>query len=157
MPALKLLHRLYSDEGSSWAKWVHKHADLSSLKGDLHGCHWEGIRSLLPLYRAITTVSLGNGKNTSFWHDVWNTEASMAEKFPDLLSHCTDTELSVRQAVHAGLEATLVPRLTLQAQEQLISVNEIMGNLSLTDTEDKRDSFFFKQKGLLNTALLCYT
>jgi len=40
---------------------------MVSLEGDLQGHHWEALRELLPLYRAITTVSIGNGRNTSFW------------------------------------------------------------------------------------------
>jgi len=35
---------------------------IASLKGDLHGEHWEVLRSILPLYQAITTVIIGNGQ-----------------------------------------------------------------------------------------------
>jgi hypothetical protein len=67
---LKLIHRLHSAESSAWAHWVRQRASLSNLQGDLHGHHWEILRSLLPLYQAITSVAIGNGNNTSFWYDV---------------------------------------------------------------------------------------
>jgi hypothetical protein len=35
---------------------------IASLKGDLHGEHWEVLRSILPLYQAITTVIIDNGQ-----------------------------------------------------------------------------------------------
>jgi hypothetical protein len=85
---LKLIHKLHLQQDSSWARWVQRNASIASLTGDLHGQHWEMLRSLLPIYRAITTVILGDGLTTSFWHDVWHGEDSMAERFPQLLTHC---------------------------------------------------------------------
>lgn len=64
----------------------------------LHGSHWDTLRSLLPLYRAITTVNLMDGTTTSFWHDVWNGHDSLAERFPELLSHCRNQEITVKRA-----------------------------------------------------------
>jgi hypothetical protein len=61
---LKLIHRLHSTNASSWAAWVQENANIALLTGNLHGSHWETLRSLLPIYRAITTVSLGNGRTT---------------------------------------------------------------------------------------------
>jgi hypothetical protein len=85
---LKLVHRLHCSEGSSWAAWVHRHANIASLEGELAGPHWAALRELLPLYRAITTVQLGNGRNMSFWFDVCCEEDCLTERFPALLSHC---------------------------------------------------------------------
>ena len=63
---LKLLHKLHFPQSSAWAQWVHGRASISSLKGDIHSEHWEVLRSLLPLYQAITSVQLGDGKSCSF-------------------------------------------------------------------------------------------
>ena len=63
---LKLLHKLHCLQSSAWAQWVHGRASISSLKGDIHSEHWEVLRSLLPLYQAITSVQLGDGKSCSF-------------------------------------------------------------------------------------------
>jgi hypothetical protein len=82
---LKLIHKLHSDQPSSWARWVQSNACVASLKGDLHGQHWEMLRSLLPVYRAITTVVIGNGMSTSFWNDVWIGDDTLADRFPELL------------------------------------------------------------------------
>jgi hypothetical protein len=40
-------------------------------------------------------VALANGKTMSFWHDVWDGHDSLAERFPELFSHCNDQELTV--------------------------------------------------------------
>jgi hypothetical protein len=36
--------------------------------------HWSALQELLPVYRAITTVQLGDGRIKSFWFDVWHGE-----------------------------------------------------------------------------------
>ena len=59
---LKLLHRLHCSLESAWAYWVRKRASLANLEGDLFGEHWNVLRSLLPLYQAITVVDVGDGR-----------------------------------------------------------------------------------------------
>jgi hypothetical protein len=68
---LKLIHKLHCPQSTAWAQWVQGRASVVTLSGDIHGDHWQTLRSLLPLYRAITTVSIGDGKSCSFWSDVW--------------------------------------------------------------------------------------
>jgi hypothetical protein len=48
-------------------------------------------------------VTLADGKTTSFWHDVWDGNDSLAERFPDLLSHCHQQEITVHQAYQGDL------------------------------------------------------
>ena len=43
--------------------------ELASLEGDAEGTHWEALRDLLPAYRSITKVAIGDGRSTSFWWD----------------------------------------------------------------------------------------
>jgi hypothetical protein len=76
---------------------------VASLAGNLFGHHWDVLRSLLPLYRAITTVTLKNGTSTSFWHD-----DSLADRFPELLSDWNRPELTVKQAYDGSLTQFMV-------------------------------------------------
>jgi len=106
---LKLLHKLYSNEPSAWAQWVRSRACLASLKGDLHGEHWQVLRSILPLYQTISTVQIGHGRDTSFWNDVWIGDDALADSFPMLFSHSNQKDVSVRDVMDNGLARTLVP------------------------------------------------
>jgi hypothetical protein len=94
---LKLVHKLHFATSSAWAQWVRSRACITSLKGDLHGEHLDVLRSILPLYQAITTVIIGNGQQTSFWMDVWLGDDALADRFPALFSHCTKKEASVQE------------------------------------------------------------
>jgi len=76
---------------------------MATLRGDPQGSHWDMLRSILPLYQAITTVALGNGRSTLFWIDVWNDDEALADRFPALFSQCTQKEASVSQAIHFNL------------------------------------------------------
>jgi len=109
---LKLLHWLHTAGSSSWAIWVRSQVCLATLKGELVGEHWEVLRSLLPTYRAVTTSVVQDGRGTSFWHDAWCGEDDLATRFPVLLSHVKEQEVSVKEVHDKGLSSMLVPRLT---------------------------------------------
>lgn len=64
---LKLIHRLHTAGASAWACCVRLNGHVKVVSMVLI---WEVLRSLLPLYQAITSVCIGNGLNTSFWFDV---------------------------------------------------------------------------------------
>jgi hypothetical protein len=63
---LKLIHRLHHSEGSAWACWVRSQNRLDNLQGKLAGTHWDALRELLPAYRRITRVDIGDGRDTAF-------------------------------------------------------------------------------------------
>ena len=151
---LKLLHKLYGSQLTSWARWVRRNVCLANLEGSIQGAHWDALKMLLPLYQAITTVTVGDGRSTSFWHDVWCGDESFSEKFGALMSHCKDDKLSVHDAVTGGLQASLAPRLTPLAASELNAVSGITSGLALTASSDTRHSPFADADGALQTSAL---
>ena len=125
-------------------------------KGELRGHHWEVLRSLLPLYQAITTVTLGNRKSTSFWNDVWFGDDAIADRFPALYSHCTQKDVSVSYAVNSNLQNAFVNKLTTQAAVELGQV-QLSYNKQRSidvDSEDTRQSPFSCGHGKLDTSAI---
>ncbi|CAN6212194.1 unnamed protein product [Urochloa humidicola] len=112
------------------------------------------MRALLPIYQAITTVHLGDGRSTSFWHDVWDGDDSMADRFPSLFIHCKKHHHSVEEIVRDGLERHLVVRLTREAQAELQSINTTIRATALSTAHDVRSSQFAQPDGKLHTASL---
>lgn len=139
---LKLIHRLHFPQHSAWARWVRQRACIANLKGDLHGEHWEVLRSILPLYQAITTVQIGDGACTSFWMDVWLGDEALAEVYPALYSHCTCKDVTVREVLDTGIQTIFVPRLTTLALEQLRRVETNLSEVTLSEDQDSRLSHF---------------
>ena len=109
---LKHLHRLHHPGESAWANWMHNNINVASLEGACEGTHWKTLRDLLPVYRAITTTSIGNGLNTSFWHDNWLPSGPLAETFPALFSHAKEPNASVGKVCSEPLRSHFVHRLS---------------------------------------------
>jgi hypothetical protein len=135
---LKLLHRLFTTMGSSWAGWVRGRVCLATLTGDLSGDHWTTLRALLPLYRSITTCLTKDGRSRAFWFDAWHGEDDLSTKFPSLFSHTKKTEVSVREVLETGLAAHLVPRLTPQAVEERDALQLVLDDVLLSEAPDVR-------------------
>jgi hypothetical protein len=67
---------------------------------------------LLPAYRCISTVHLGDGARTSFWSDQWLDDVPLDAAVPELFSHSTLQSAMVRQVIRGGLDGVLAPRLS---------------------------------------------
>lgn len=114
---LKILHRLHSSSLSRWASWVW------SVLGDDISCtprkqltggdHWAHLRGLMPLYKGLSRVLVGNYRKTSFWQDHWLSCVPMRCAFLALASHASVPDPSVWLVRDRGLDVVLVPRLTL--------------------------------------------
>ena len=124
------------------------------MKGDLHDERWDVLRYILPLYQAITTVSIGNGEQTSFWMDVWLGDDALADRFPILFSHCKQKDVSVKDVLDIGLIQNLVPRLTSAASAQLQNLQSLISTVDTTDQNDKRLSHFIDSNGKLDTGTI---
>jgi hypothetical protein len=97
----KLLHRLFASPGESWPRWVWATLagtpleDAARRSSALCGSHWASLLRLLPLYRAISRVQLGDGARTAFWHDHWLPRGALSATMPELLSHSTAPSATV--------------------------------------------------------------
>jgi hypothetical protein len=126
------------------------------LDSDLCGSHWQALRSLLPLYQAITSVTIGDGSRTSFWYDAWVDDEALADRFPVLHSHCARKGFSVAQIQASGIDSSQlwVPRMSQQAQSELNEVRTILLHTQFTDTVDSRKGPLCLPKGKFDSGSL---
>jgi hypothetical protein len=118
------------------------------------GMHWAALHDLLPAYQHITSVSVGNGEDTSFWHDTWLMDGPLADKLPVVYSHFAGCVSSVRDVVHRGMHSMLQNRLTAQATAELQSLDTLLLDVNLDDNLDQRSSFFQDGNGRLMTGII---
>lgn len=114
---LKLIHRVHHPGDSAWAQWARISLDLVTLTGrDAVGAHWDALQSLLPFYRCITPVILGDGCTTNFWDDHWHGSETLAAAYPNLASHIAIEGASVSDTKIRGVRRQLVPRRSKQQE-----------------------------------------
>ena len=73
---VKLLHRLHSATEESWPRWVWNSLgddpiDAAPRSAALCSTHWSSLVRLLPLYRSVSKVLIGDGRRAAFWLDNW--------------------------------------------------------------------------------------
>lgn len=127
------------------------------MEGGVDGNHWEALRDLLPAYRCITKVIVGDGRSTSFWWDTWTEDAPLAQRFPCLFSHCTNHNVSVFKVCSDGLDSVLVARLSLQAIHEKAELSCLINSTHLQQHPDERSSFFATNGHRLDTSQLYRT
>jgi len=151
---LNLVHHLHCADASAWAQWIRGKADIANMKGENLGHHWELLQSLLPLYQALTTVELGDGRSTLLWTDVWNGDEALEDRLPRLFSHCTRKDSTVQQAINSNLHGCFVNRMSTQANDELRQLKVILQQTQLTDQPDTRLSAFSRTKDRLDTSAI---
>ena len=140
--ASRLIHRLHTAVEESWPCWVWATIDgepLDDVKQSttLCGSHWNALL-LLPLYRCISRVQLGDGRRTAFWLDSWLPSGPLAQAMPELFSHCTKQHASVRVVIDGGLAPILVPHLSAKADAQRRALASVLASTRLAHETDWR-------------------
>jgi hypothetical protein len=90
----------------------------------------------MPLYRAISSVTLGYGAHTVFWMDAWLSELPLSVRFPAMFSHALDAHASMHAVVLGGLDHALVPLLTLVGARRRDDMARELATVSLSGSQD---------------------
>lgn len=67
------------------------------------GPHCASLQKLLPCLHELTTVEVGNGAGTTFWHDRWLEGIILAEQFATLFSHIKNKQTTVQHVMQRYL------------------------------------------------------
>ena len=131
-----------------------KQIDLASLSGDCVGVHWKSLQDLLPIYRAITTTTIGDGRRTSFWLDHWLPTGQLADTFPALFTHAKELDASVAKVCSQPLRGHFAYRLSHIATAKLAMLEEIVEEVVLQDMPDCRKCPLAEKDGTLRAGLI---
>jgi hypothetical protein len=118
------------------------------------GVHLALLRRLLPDYRLLTTVEVGDGRSTSFWHDCWTASGVLSVAFPALYTHARRGESSVCSVLGLPLRHTFVPRLSSVVEEEFVALSTLMADVALVDAVDVRRCPWEDAAGKLSSSAL---
>ncbi|CAM0947799.1 unnamed protein product [Alopecurus aequalis] len=112
--------------------------DYTASSGALYGSHWHGLLKLLPLYRSISWVRIGDGRRAAFWLEAWLPCGPLDNAMHELFTHCTQPTATVRHVVNSGVMPNLVPRLSSTASVQLNALHRVLEANPLSAGADSR-------------------
>jgi hypothetical protein len=131
---LKLVHRLHADPSAPWPRW----AWATAIGGRAVGLHWQSLVALMPMYRSLTRVCVGDGCRIAFWLDSWLGTLPLCCQFPALFSHALYPGATVQSVVGANLRRALVPRLTSAGERDLAVLHGLLEGFHLSPAPDCR-------------------
>jgi len=131
---MKFVHKLHEPGLPPWKRWFLSHSP--SLGG--HSYLERLICAKLPRYQSITTVRVGNGEMTSFWHDHWLLSDDLASAFPSLFSHCLHPELTVAGFCSSDLVTLFRPRLSAAADAERRMLLDCLASFQLQGSHESR-------------------
>ena len=106
---------------------------------------WRQLASLVHIYRRLTLVKIGNGRNTAFWLDSWVFGKSLSISFPTLYSHVTNQHITVAECYVQQQWQTRVRHLTsARAEVELQSLLHLLGEITLNTQPDERTMRYYQ-------------
>ncbi|XP_073360244.1 uncharacterized protein [Aegilops tauschii subsp. strangulata] len=96
---LKMLHKFYNRIDLPWVNlvWSAYYVDSIPHASDPCGLFWwRDVMQLSPIYRAITTVQVGDGRTVLFWKDLWH-DAILSDNHPRLYSFAMNEDVSATE------------------------------------------------------------
>lgn len=120
-----------------WSKWIWaEHASPNLNEQKQLDPHWESTKLLLPVLQDLTSIQIGDGRHTSFWHDCWCGEDVLADKLNPLYTHSQNKHASVFQVLAEDLRNHFVPCLSSVAEDQFLQLCTLLqGHISSLDQD----------------------
>lgn len=98
------------------------------------GPHYDSLTTLLPLLQHNTSVLVGDGCRTSFWHDRWCGDCILADKFASLYTHSLSKIDSVAKVLSLDLRGHFAPpRLSSVASDQFTCLCALLAEHPVTN------------------------
>jgi hypothetical protein len=140
---LKLIHKLHTPNKSSWARWIISfvYSDNKRLGDKISKCSksWYYLESLIHLYKCLTTVKIGDGKDTCFWLDSWVGNKPLSTQFPAIFSHVENPNATVADCHSENGWGLRFRHITShRAQKELVLLLDRLDHVSLSNAPDER-------------------
>jgi hypothetical protein len=97
---------------------------------------WKGLMKVRHIYLRGRSYKVGNGKNISFWNDVWLDDKPLSIKYPLLYERCTDQKISVKGVAN---EQWVVHFKVILQGILRVQWYELAARLNLVSLDDKKD------------------
>jgi hypothetical protein len=136
---MKNLHKIYNRAGTPWINiiWAnHYHNNTIPSERLVGSFWWRDILKIRSTYKELVRVEIGDGRTTLLWHDNWD-GICKSEIFPELWSFASNKDITIHQARTAGIHEMFHTPLSVEAFQQLHSLQDSIANLPKEDQRDR--------------------
>jgi hypothetical protein len=137
----KWFWRLENSSGL-WQTIVHnkyvKNRPIISVKKRPSDSHfWKGILSVRDKIYNYYKKNIGNGKNSSFWKNIWCDNVKLANKYPNLFEFAYDKDITVHNVISSNFQSlTFRRRLIGDLGEAYNDLVDRCSYVLLSESED---------------------
>jgi hypothetical protein len=124
---------------------------MANLRAPLKGDHWNSLRKVLPLYRAIMTCAVGDSRNTAFCLDAWHDSENFSTLYLTIFAQAMDDSVTVSNLLERGLATSLNGHLPSHVALKLASLQNAHYAVHLNTSPDERHCFVVDSVGRLHT------
>jgi hypothetical protein len=86
---------------------------IISIKKQSDSHFWKGILDVLDIFYKYRKKRVGNGKNTSFWKNIWCDSKPLSSKYPNLFEIAYDKYITVDKALSSDFQSLTFKRRLL--------------------------------------------
>jgi hypothetical protein len=120
-----------------WRKYLENSTVFSVGHKQKDSALWTDMLHVKEIYLCGRKMQVGNGTRTHFWGDSWCDSISLKQKFPALYEISNDQDITVAQAARLRWQLSFRRWLTVDLQEQLRDLRNILCIVPLSDERDK--------------------
>jgi hypothetical protein len=120
-----------------WRKYLENSTIFSVSHKQKDSALWSDMLHVKEIYLCGRKMQVGNGARTHFWGDSWCGPNSLRHQFPDLYEISNDQDMSVAQAARSRWNLSFRRWLTVDLQEQMRELRNILCTVALSEEMDK--------------------
>ena len=107
----------------------------------------------MALFRASTTISLGNGRKSLFWHDDWTGRGPLSRAFPELYKIATRKRRSVMRELQEENWIRSVARLSSPTHlQEFIALASVITQVALNPDQEDSITWRWTPNGIYSAA-----
>lgn len=138
---MKHLHKFFNNRDLPWVQLIWNKYYINSDKPphahkEKGSFWWKDIFRLIPMFRALSSVTVGSGDSVLFWKDNWNNQL-LENEFPVLFSYGKEEDISLHNFMESELQHNFHLPLSNQAMQEWDALHSRLQNLHFSSEADK--------------------
>jgi hypothetical protein len=98
---------------------------------------WKSVHKIKYLFKWGAIHSIGNGKITRFWDDVWLTSSPLRIGFPRVYEICEERDISVADCAKKNWNLKFRRMMSQEVYEEWTNLSNLLEAVRISNSEDQ--------------------